>query len=269
LRLDFPATIFKNISYARRKEMKQRSRWRLMIALGLVGASALGYAVDYLIFREPRELFNGLIKDIAFLFIYILVVIIILEEVLSRREKRGIMNKMNMVIGTFFNDVGLEMLRTFPTFVENAADLARQLEFGGHWDKKDFLAAMDAALCFNYKVRVSPASLRDLRALLCSHREFLLRLLENPNLLEHDRFTELLWAVFHLMDELEMRPGDLENLPEADMLHLAGDVRRAYSRIASEWLAYAQHLKGAYPFLYSLAARINPFSKNPSPIIAA
>jgi hypothetical protein len=249
--------------------MKKRSRWRLIMAIGLVGASILVYAFDYLMFREPRELFNSLVKDIAFLFVYILVVIIILEEVLSRREKRGIMNKMNMVIGTFFNDVGLEMLRIFPTYVKNAADLAPRLEFGGRWEKKDFLEAMEAARCFNYEVRVGPESLRSMRTILCSHREFLLRLLENPNLLEHDRFTELLWAVFHMMDELEMRPGDLENLPEADMLHLAGDVRRAYSQIASEWLAYAQHIKGSYPFLFSLAARINPFNKNASPIISA
>jgi len=30
----------------------------------------------------------------------------------------------------------------------------------------------------------------------------LLGLLGNPNLLEHDSFTDLLWAVFHLMEEL-------------------------------------------------------------------
>jgi hypothetical protein len=247
--------------------MKKRMRWRLIMALGLIGTSVLIYAFDYLIFGKPLELLDGFIRDIAFLFIYILVVILIMEEVLSRREKQSIMTKMNMVIGTFFNDVGLEMLRTFPVFVENAADLAPQLQFGGRWEKKDFLKGMEDARCFNYKARVSPATLRDLRTLLCDHREFLLRLLENPNLLEHDRFTDLLWAVFHLMDELEMRPGDLESLPEADRLHLAGDVRRAYSQIASEWLAYALHLKGSYPFLFSLAARINPFHKGASAII--
>ena len=249
--------------------MKKRSRWRLAMALGLVGMSAVVYAFDYMIFREPRQLFATLIGDIAFLFIYILVVIIILEEVLSRREKRGIMDKMNMVIGTFFNDIGLKILQNFPRYVDNTADLAPRLEFGGRWQKKDFLNAMEAARCFNYIICVTPASLRELKTLLSDHRDFLLRLLENPNLLEHDRFTDLLWAVFHLMDELEMRPGDLENLPEADTLHLAGDVRRAYSQIASEWLAYAQHLKESYPFLFSLAARINPFSKNASPIVQA
>jgi len=247
--------------------MKKRFSWRVVMALGLIGASALVYALDYLIFQRPRELFNSLISDIAFLFIYILVVIIILEEVLSRREKQGMMNKMNMVIGTFFNDIGLKILQSFPRYVENTADLAPQLEFGGRWQKKDFQNAMEAARCFPYKARVTPASLRELRTLLCDHRSFLLRLLENPNLLEHDRFTDLLWAVFHLMDELEMREGDLENLPEADYLHLAGDLRRAYSQIASEWLAYAQHLKESYPFLFSLAARVNPFSKSASPIV--
>jgi hypothetical protein len=248
--------------------MKKRTRWRLIMALGLIGVSILIYALDYLIFREPLELLDSFIRDIAFLFIYILVVILIMEEVLSRREKQSIMTKMNMVIGTFFNDVGLRMLRTFPVFVENAAGLAPQLEFSGRWERKDFVKAMEDARCFAYKVRVSPATLRDLRTLLCDHREFLLRLLENPNLLEHDRFTDLLWAVFHLMDELEMRPGDLENLPEADRLHLAGDVRRAYSQIASEWLEYALHLKSSYPFLFSLAARINPFHEGASAIIA-
>jgi hypothetical protein len=33
-------------------------------------------------------------------------------------------------------------------------------------------------------------------------------------------------------------------------------------------VAYAQHLKETYPFLFSLAARINPFSPNPTAIIS-
>jgi len=93
-------------------------------------------------------------------------------------------------------------------------------------------------------------------------------LLENPNLLEHDRFTDLLWAVFHLVEELEMRPESLEGLPTTDYAHLSSDVRRAYSRLAGEWLAYAGHLKEDYPFLFSLAVRIKPFKESPTPVIA-
>jgi len=45
-----------------------------------------------------------------------------------------------------------------------------------------------------------------LKLTLEQRREFLLRLLENPNLLEHETLTEMLWSVFHLADELAHRP---------------------------------------------------------------
>jgi hypothetical protein len=45
--------------------------------------------------------------------------------------------------------------------------------------------------------------LSTLRSFLISERAFLLRLFENPNLLEQEAFTEQLRAVFHPTDELQ------------------------------------------------------------------
>ncbi len=246
---------------------KPKLNWRLNLSLILLAASATTYAIHYLIFRDLRHIFIYLVGDIAFLFISVLVVTLMIERILARREKLALLHKMNMVIGTFFSDIGLDLLRKFPVFVTNAEMLAPLLTFTVRWSKKDFQAGMQAARAFAYEVRVSPATLRDLLCLLQGHRSFLLRLLENPNLLEHERFTDLLWAVFHIVEELEMRGGDLENLPDSDYAHLAGDVKRAYSLIAVEWIAYVSHLKNNYPFLFSLTARINPFNPNPSPIV--
>jgi hypothetical protein len=97
-----------------------------------------------------------------------------------------------------------------------------------------------------------------LKNFLLEKRQFLLNLLENPNLLEHESFTNLLWAVFHLTEELAHRK-DLDKLPDKDYEHLAGDIKRAYSSLIIEWLAYMKHLKTAYPYLFSLAVRTNPF----------
>ena len=93
-----------------------------------------------------------------------------------------------------------------------------------------------------------------------------MRLLENPNLLEHDRFTDLLWAIFHLGEELSARES-LEGLPESDMEHLAGDLARVHSQLATEWVAYAQHLKRDYPFLFSLVLRTHPLQDRPTAVI--
>ncbi len=239
------------------------------MSLALVGGSIVLYATDFLVFGRPREIAFGLMDNIAFLCIYILVVVFVVEDVLARREKQAMLKKMNMVIGAFFSALGRDLLTKFVLFVDNAAELAPRLAFTARWEKADFRRAMETARTFAYQVHVAPATLRDLRGCLLNNRGFLLGLLENPNLLEHERFTDLLWAVFHLVEELEMRPESLERLPAADYAHLAGDVKRAYSLIASEWLAYAQHLQVSYPFLFSLAVRINPFGADPSPVIQA
>ena len=108
--------------------------------------------------------------------------------------------------------------------------------------------------------------LEGLKAFLIQKRAFLLRLLENPNLLEYDRFTNLLWATFHLTEELEARPS-LSNLPDADLQHIAIDIQRVYQRLAAEWVFYVEHLKANYPFLFSLVLRIHPFQEHPSPVV--
>jgi len=95
----------------------------------------------------------------------------------------------------------------------------------------------------------------------------MLKLLENPNLLEHERFTDLLCAIFHLSEEFGFRKEGLENLPDSDYQHLAGDLKSAYSQITSEWMSYTGHLKQSYPFLFSLAARINPMNPHASAIV--
>jgi hypothetical protein len=248
--------------------MKKFFSWRLWLTIILLTLSVLTYLIHYAIFRDAHHIFIYMIGDIAFLFIDVLLVILIIERLLSQREKRLLLNKLNMVIGMFFSEVGLELLRRFSSFVPNSADLAPTLEIKPHWSKRDFQKAAEAAHKFSYTTRVDRPALRELQEFLNKKRSFLLQLLENPNLLEHERFTDLLWAVFHLAEEIAFRGGRIDDLPQADYEHLAGDLKRAYSQLIGEWILYTSHLQRSYPFLFSLAARINPFSPSPSAVIS-
>jgi hypothetical protein len=115
----------------------------------------------------------------------------------------------------------------------------------------------------DFKIDIHKGNIDQMRSLLIDKRAFLLRLLENPNLLEHDEFTELLWAVFHLAEELSNRE-TVHGLPDTDYDHLAGDIKRASGLLVREWLSYMEHLKGNYPYLFSLAVRTNPFNPQAS-----
>ena len=92
------------------------------------------------------------------------------------------------------------------------------------------------------------------------------RLLENPVLLEHETFTELLRAAFHLFEELDFRT-NIASLPQADMGHIRTDMERMYGLLISEWLDYMKYLKENYPYLFSLAIRTNPFDSKATPVI--
>ncbi len=248
--------------------MKKYLNWMLSISLILIIASALTYTIHYFIFRDLHHIFIYMLGDFGFLFLDVLLVILFIERLLSRRDKRSIMNKLNMVIGTFFSEVGLELLRKFSNFVVNSQNLERQLEISPDWEKKDFKKAMAAVQNFPHEIKIDKSSLFEIREFLVSKRSFLMRLLENPNLLEHERFTDLLWAVFHLTEELVFRGELLGDLPDTDYEHLNIDLRRAYSKLTIEWISYTAHLKESYPFLYSLAARVNPMNPQASPVVS-
>jgi len=233
-------------------------RWPILLGLSLIVLSALFYLIHYTIFRDPHHIFIYLIGDVAFVFVEVLLVTLIIHELLNRREKRGRLEKLNMVIGTFFSEVGTELLKYFSDFDPQVSTIRGGLIVGNEWSEEQFLTVSKRLKEYDYGIEVHRMDLAGLRSFLEAKRDFLVRLLENPTLLEHESFTELLRAVFHLTEELAARK-DITQLPDSDMKHVSGDIRRAYIHLASEWLDYMKHLKNNYPYLFSLATRTNPF----------
>lgn len=236
----------------------KRLRGQILMGVLLIGLSAGLYVLQIRIFHSKRDTFFYLFQDLAFIPIQVLLVTVIVDQVLRIREKLAMMNKLNMVIGTFFSEAGARLLRSFSGFDHHLDKLRNDLLVTNDWtDQKFSLTAKDIPR-YEYRIDCGKGDLAELKRFLDGKREFLLRLLANPNLLEHESFTELLWAVFHLADELTARE-DVTQLSRPDSEHIAGDIRRAYIILIVEWLAYMKHLKSEYPYLFSLAVRMNPF----------
>jgi len=242
----------------------KRFRWEFVLGVFLIALSALLYLVHYVIFRNAHHIFVYLVGDLAFLPIEVLLVTIIIHRLLTLREKRMMLEKLNMVIGAFFSEVGTQLLKLFSSFDPHREVLAGALVVGKEWTSNDFSDVRARVAHHGYDVSPQVADIEGLKQFLIERRPFLLGLLENPNLLEHESFTNLLWAVFHLTEELAFRR-DVGNLHRADSEHLAGDMKRAYALLVSEWLAYMEHLRANYPYLFSLAMRTNPFDPEARP----
>ena len=240
--------------------------WKIWLGLGLIGLSVVVYGLNYLIFRDANYLFRLFLAQLGFLPISVLLVTIIINQLLSQRAKAAKLRKLNMVIGAFFSEVGTDLLSMFSRYVPKPAAFRDEIKAIGSWSDRDFTAGQQRLRHFDFEIVMAAGDPETLCYFLLGKRDFLLRLLENPNLLEHDTFANLLLAVFHLTEELAQRR-DLDHLTPGDREHLAGDIERAYVALIAEWLDYMQHLQKNYPYLFSLALRTNPFDPEASVVI--
>lgn len=241
-------------------------KWQILLGVALVILSAIFYLIHYALFRDAHHIFIYMVGDIAFVFIEVLMVTLIIHQILSAREKRARLEKLNMVIGTFFSEVGTTLL-TFLSDLDPRVDKIRnELIVTNDWSGKDFAGVSKRLKSYEFAIDIKKGHLEDLRAFLSQNRDFLLRLLENPNLLEHESFTELLRSVFHFTEEITNRKS-LKGLPSTDYEHLTIDTKRIYHLLVQQWLFYMKYLKDSYPYLFSFAMRTNPFDQNATPIV--
>ncbi|MGB2799931.1 MAG: hypothetical protein WBC55_01725 [Dehalococcoidia bacterium] len=244
----------------------RRFSWQIKLVIAFVVLSVLLYLMHYAIFQDPHHIFIYMLGDIAFIPLEVLLVTLVIHRVLSQRERRSRLEKLNMVIGAFFSEVGTALLTYFSDFDPRLDEVRKELVVTDDWSEQTFLSVSKRLARYDYKVDIQKVELENLRIFLKAKRDFLLRLLENPTLLEHESFSELLQGVFHLTEELEKREGFIQ-LPQADYEHLATDLRRAYGLLVHEWLRYMKHLRYNYPYLFSLAIRTNPFDQQASVLV--
>ncbi len=239
----------------------------LFLAAIFMAISGLTYLLHYYIFRDVHHIFIYMVGDLAFLPLEVFLVVIVIERILARRERGAILKKLNMVVGAFFSEVGTHLLQTLLSCFAKNTQIKQQLAVSQNWNHADFKKAVAFASTMDEKPYCLGIDLEELKAFLIRKRSFLLGLLQSPTILEHEKFTDLLWATTHLAEELEART-IVKDLPETDLEHIAGDIKRLYGHLAADWILYVEHLQLNYPYLFSLVVRTHPFQAHPSPLVA-
>ena len=239
----------------------------VIMASALIVSSLILFALHFLIFEDLHHILIYTIHDIAFLPIEVLIVSVFLHRIIESSQKKQMLEKMNMAVGMFFSEGGTRLLSLIVHLDKDAEEISGKLLIRTNWTKQDYKTAIEEVEKLEGGLNLSRDNLNEMESLLSSKRDFILRLLENPNLMEHEAFTDLLWAVFHLTEELIARKEHSE-LPENDIKHLDIDIMRAYKLLVREWLRYMENMQKNYPYLFSMAVRTNPLNRNSTPIFS-
>lgn len=239
----------------------KKSRYKLVVGIVLLTISIALYIAEIVFFRNPEETLFLTFQDLAFLPVSVLLISYILEKHLRNKELEEKYQKLQIVVSAFYGDLGSDLIRRFGTFCTNLPDFLQNINFEEELKQKEKKKVLEYIKNFDYEIDIHKGDLEELKEYLLAQKSYIVRMFESPNLIEHDRFTDMLWAVYHVIDELEHRPL-LSELPKNDLIHLSMDIKRAYPLLILEWYEYMTYLKKAYPYLFSLASRRSPFEDN-------
>ena len=91
------------------------------------------------------------------------------------------LEKLNMVIGAFFSEVGTELLDNFADFDSDFEESREKLIVGTDWSEQDFSSIIKAFKNYSFRIDSQKGDLEALRSFLIEKRAFLL--IDEPELL--------------------------------------------------------------------------------------
>ena len=245
--------------------MDDHKRWKIKFSIIMVIAIIIIYGSNVLVLKDPEHIISYVWTHLGFIPVDILIVAFVLDEIISKKEKEAMIEKLDMIMTTFFSEIGNDLISQLSSANEYKAS-TEYLQSIKSWTDKDYENKLKEIKGKNidFNANIAPEDrqeyLNDLRTLLVDKREFLVGLLNNPNLLEKEEFTGLINSILHLDQELEHRT-DLGLVGDADFNHLNGDMQRVYNRLIHEWIYYLKYLNKHYPYMIALIIRTNPFDE--------
>ncbi|MGL5756266.1 MAG: hypothetical protein ACRCYC_13135 [Paraclostridium sp.] len=227
----------------------KKVRYYFVISFILIALSGLMFFIHYLVFGQATNTAYYSLMNLCFIPINSLVVTIILEKLIDYRAKKERMEKINMLVGIFFTEVGGKLMRLIIDADNGAKNYIIDFD-----DLNKIKRNLDN---YNYQVNMECIDLKSIKNVLVENNNLFVTLISNESILNHQIFTDLLMSVIHLRDEIIFMEKD--NGIEMNINHLENDVIRVYKNITIQWVYYLEYLNKSYPFLYNNAIRVNPF----------
>ncbi len=209
--------------------MSKRLSWKAKFSILMVILIIIIYGSNYLVLDDAEHIISYIWTHLGFIPVDILIVAFLLDEIIERKEKEAMLEKLDMLMSTFFSELGNDLIGQLSAVNKYDAD-TKSLKSIKNWDEKDFDAKLDELknASLDFQANIAPEEreefLENLRTLLVGKREFIINLINNPNLLEKEEFTGLINAILHLDEELEHRT-DFALVNDADFGHLNGDMQ--------------------------------------------
>jgi len=220
--------------------------------------STVLYFLNYLLYGDAHHLLQLFTEELAFMPVYVFITAVFAERMLSRSEKAEMSRRTNALVGTFYNEIGYDMLIMLIKFDSNFEKLRSRISIDNDWDSSKAKAIHKLVETHRYGAPEGKEDIRKIGELLSSRKDFMLIMMSNASLLEKDEFSELLLSVNHIHEALKTID-DISRISDELVDHFHDDIEKAYRCLLGVLVSYLYFIKKEDPYLYMLAVKKNPF----------
>ena len=175
------------------------------IALGLLAMSGAFFLGFWLYTGDLVYISKYFYIHLAFLPIHALVLGLILDELIQAREKIERRKRLNMFLGIFFRQMGLDIMLNMLPLVGNREDLEERLLVDKAWKGRHFRRARRELGHVQLSMRPDREELANLLDMLAERENDIIAMTRNPLMLEFESLYRCLLALFHLIEETQFR----------------------------------------------------------------
>ncbi len=218
----------------------------------LIIVSAAIYGLQLLIFKDPQTTAFYILQDMAFMPFTIAIATIVVGEIMNQREKKERMEKTKMLTSSFFTELGAALMMRLYDGADCGSNINTILSAQVLKNDKSVEEMRDKIRQSKIHVTVDESLYRDVKEMILEKRTALLVISSNPLLFEHECFTDMLWEIFHLIDEFRLR-GDYEDLRDTDIIHFESDMSDALKLLLLNWVSNVHYMKNTYPNFFNEA----------------
>lgn len=240
--------------------MDKYKKETFLIGSGLIGLSLILHFFHYLIFKDLHHTLIFLVADIAFVPMDVFFTAFVIEKLLDKRETHHKMEKLIIIKGVFYSELGNSLLDEFVKGDKNIDLIKNDAFIKKSWGKEEFKALEKELDEYSYEVNLENLDIKKISDILNKEKDFLISLITNPTLMEHESFSDMIITLMHLREELLDRYFKMEcECNCCDKNHIEEDIEDAYRALTYGWVRYMRHLKKEYPKLFLKAMLNNPF----------
>ncbi|MHA1490332.1 MAG: hypothetical protein ACTSRI_11845 [Promethearchaeota archaeon] len=125
--------------------------WLISFGIILILLSFILYYLQFLMFHDISHLVDIMFLNLAFLPLNALFITIIVQYLLMKREKNSALKRIYIVIGTFFNEIGNDLVKLLSKSDPACAKIFEKLDIPNDWNEKQFKTLTHFFENYNFK----------------------------------------------------------------------------------------------------------------------